>query len=391
MVCPALYTDAAYMLYSESSLGCGMGFSDVITISVADSMMAGTIQIDGPEEYCAGETVSWTAIDATGGLGGFSTNWYYSNPEDLDWTVFAADMLDATTPALLDSTLVYLEYINTCGTVVSDEALAIVNPLPPLPAVVGSIEPCINSSDNLIEAFPFDPGLNYQWESTTSNAEITSGEMGHQILFNVDSSAAELDLAFLLTLENDSTACLNDTVYQITTSLDVAPSLGEVIKKPGINILVCSDSTDCAQYSWGAINIATGQEELFENSNEQYIFIENLNPESWYYFVDVWYDCGDGPGCITRMYYNYEPFVGIADLEALNFSLYPNPTYGQLNITSSSMWTVGWVTNPMGQRVLEFPINSSQIDVSTLPAGLYLLTLQSASETISTRAFIRQQ
>ena len=388
---PELYSDAAYMLYSESSVGCGAGFSDVITINVADSMMAGTIQIDGPAEYCAGETVSWTAIDATGGLEGFSTNWYYSNPDDLDWTVFAADMLDATTPTLLDSTLVYLEYINACGTVVSDEALAIVNPLPSLPSAVGSIEPCINSSDNLIEAFPFDPGLNYQWESTTSNAEITSGEMGHQILFNVDSSAAELNLTFLLTLENDSTTCLNDTVYQITTSSDVAPSLGEVIKKPGINILVCSDSSDCAQYSWGAINIATGQEELFENGDEQYIFIEDLDPESWYYFVDVWYDCGDGPGCITRMYYNYEPFLEIVETESLHFSVYPNPAHDQLNITSSSMWTLGWVTNPMGQRILNFTMNSKSLDVSTLPAGLYLLTLQSATDKISTRAFIREQ
>ena len=118
---------------------------------------------------------------------------------------------------------------------------------------------------SLIEAFPFDPGLNYQWESTTSNAEITSGEMGHQIPFNVDSSAAELDLAFLLTLENDSTACLNDTVYQIDSLPQMWPQASaKSSRSSGINILVCSDSTDCAQYSWGAINIATGQEELFE-------------------------------------------------------------------------------------------------------------------------------
>ena len=266
----------------------------------------------------------------------------------MDWTVFAADLLDATTPSLFDSTLVYLEYINACGTVVSDEALAIVNPLPSLPSAVGSVEPCINSSDNLIEAFPFDPGLNYHWESAASNAEITSGEMGHQILFNVDSSAAELDLAFLLTLENDSTTCLNDTVYQITTSSDVAPSLGEVIKKPGINILVCSDSSDCAQYSWGAINIATGQEELFENGDQQYIFIEDLDPESWYYFVDVWYDCGDGPGCITRMYYNYPALLGDRGNRVPSlFSLSESDAHDQLNITSSSMWTrwMGYESN----------------------------------------------
>ena len=308
----------------------------------------------------------------------------------MNWTEFASDMLDATTPILQDSTLVYLEYTNDCGTVTSNEALAIVNPLPTLPHVVGTTEPCINSSNNLIEAFPFDPGLNYQWELTTSNAEISSGEMGHQILFDVDSAATELDLAFLLTLENDSTTCLNDTIYQISTSTDVAPSLGEVIKKPGINILVCSDSTDCAQYSWGAINIATGQEELLENGDEQYIFIEVLDPEYWHYFVDVWYDCGDGPGCITRMYYNHEPSLGVDDHDSPIFSVYPNPTNGILEISSNSAWTRGWIANSRSQRVFDFSKNTTSLDVSHLPAGLYIIAIQNESRSISTQTFLRQ-
>ena len=387
---PELYSDASYMLYSASSVGCGAGFSDIVTLNVADSLVAGSIQIAGPAEYCAGESVDWTAIDASGGLGEFSTSWYYSLSDAMNWTEFASDILDATTPILQDSTLVYLEYTNDCGTVTSNEVLAIVNPLPTLPHVVGTTEPCINSSNNLIEAFPFDPGLNYQWELTTSNAEISSGEMGHQILFDVDSSATELDLAFLLTLENDSTTCLNDTIYQISTSTDVAPSLGEVIKKPGINILVCSDSTDCAQYSWGAINIATGQEELLDNGDEQYIFIEVLDPEYWHYFVDVWYDCGDGPGCITRMYYNHEPSLGVDDHDSPIFSVYPNPTNGILEISSNSAWTRGWIANSRSQRVFDFSKNTTSLDVSHLPAGLYIIAIQNESLSISTQPFLRQ-
>ena len=35
---PELYSDASYMLYSASSVGCGAGFSDIVTLNVADSL-----------------------------------------------------------------------------------------------------------------------------------------------------------------------------------------------------------------------------------------------------------------------------------------------------------------------------------------------------------------
>jgi hypothetical protein len=265
--------------------------------------------------------------------------------------------------------------VNTCGAIVSNEALVIVNPLPVIPAISGDIIPCLNSHNNLLEVNPFDTGLQYTWEAISSNTEISSGETGHQILFNVDSTSSTDVLTFFLLLENDSTGCTSDSTYQLTASEELAPSLGIVIKKPNIDILVCSDSTECAQYLWGAIEISSNEELLLENGDEQYILIENFDPSNFIYFVDVWYDCGEGAGCETRMYYEYTPFVSILETTPDDFLIYPNPSAGQIRIEANFAWSEGVVISSTGTTIDTFNSANPRIDLSSLPAGIFILSI----------------
>ena len=105
----------------------------------------------------------------------------------------------------------------------------------------------------------------------------------------------------------------------------MAPPASIVVKKPNINILVSADSTDCAQYLWGTQDIATGEINYFNELNEQYAYFEVLDTLNYYYFVEVVYDCGDGPSCPTINYYNHDPYVGIELSEAPQLVVYPNP------------------------------------------------------------------
>ena len=378
-----LYSSETYLLRSESNDGCGSGFSNLVSIDVADSLISGSIELSESGEFCAGESIEWEAIAATGGIGNFALNWFYTNSSNSNWELFSTDELMAITPPLHDSTLVYLEYVNACGTIISNEALVIVNPLPLTPAISGDIVPCLNSHNNLLEANPYDPGLQYSWEALSSNINISSGETGHQILFDVDSMSSAEDLNFFLLLENDSTGCVSDSTFQLTASEDVAPSLGIVIKKPNIDILVCSDSTECAQYMWGAIEISSNEELLLENGDEQYILIENFDPNNFIYFVDVWYDCGDGAGCETRMYYEYTPFVSTLEFTPDDFLIYPNPSAGQIQIKANFIWSEGMVISSTGTIIDTFNSPNPRIDLSSLPAGIYILcVLDSAGNSI---------
>ena len=370
-----LLSSETYILQSESNKGCGSGFSNLVSIEVADSLISGSIELLESDEFCAGESIEWEATAATGGIGDFALNWFYTNSSDSNWELFSTDELVATTPSLTDSTLVYLEYVNACGTIVSNEALVIVNPLPVTPPISGDLVPCLNSHNNLLEADPFDPGLQYSWEAISTNTEISSGETGHQILFNVDSTANAEDLTFFLLLINDSTGCTSDSTYQLTASEELAPSLGVVIKKPNIDILVCSDSTECAQYMWGAIDISSNEELLLENGDEQYILIEDYDPNAFIYFVDVWYDCGDGAGCETRMYYEYTPFVSILEITTDDFLIYPNPSAGQIRIKANFTWSEGVIFSSTGKIIDTFNSANPRIDLSSLPAGIYILSI----------------
>ena len=72
--------------------------------------------------------------------------------------------------------------------------------------------------------------------------------------------------------------------------------------------------------------------------------------------------------------------VGISSIDNITpFSIYPNPVQQLLHIDleeSSSLVGRGWLSNALGQVVLELPASSLKIDMAGLPSGLYCLHLQ---------------
>ena len=158
-----------------------------------------------------------------------------------------------------------------------------------------------------------------------------------------------------------------------------APPASLVVKKPGINLLVSADSTECAQHLWGVEDVLTGQLTYFPELDEQYAYFDDLDTLNFHYFVEVVYDCGDGPSCPTVNYYNHEPFVGVDDVEAAMTKVFPNPVRGQLHVQSSQKiqsLRLFTLSGRVIQASASFNTPFATLELSDCPSGLYLLELK---------------
>lgn len=85
--------------------------------------------------------------------------------------------------------------------------------------------------------------------------------------------------------------------------------------------------------------------------------------------------------------------VGIPSIEALNFDVFPNPTHNKLfvQLNKQPVNAILNIYNVSGDRVLARSLNSelTNIDVSQLPAGIYLLTIFN-SGNLQTQRFIKE-
>jgi len=81
---------------------------------------------------------------------------------------------------------------------------------------------------------------------------------------------------------------------------------------------------------------------------------------------------------------------GISSVDADQISLYPNPASDLLYIQTRNPVLSVTFYNAMGQQVLELPVNAdnNQVDVSSLPNGLYMLKVICDQSTYSTQVII---
>jgi len=139
------------------------------------------------------------------------------------------------------------------------------------------------------------------------------------------------------------------------------------------------------------------------NPPQSHVDLENdyfdyfLGREGEFYEYVLWTDSGTGimgltlesiPGFILE--YQNEPVLGTSAFNAPKFTIHPNPVSETLFITSEgqpieyiSVYTIS------GKRVLSKTLNTNQIDVSGLKAGLYFAEI-TTSEGKSVQKFIKK-
>jgi hypothetical protein len=97
-------------------------------------------------------------------------------------------------------------------------------------------------------------------------------------------------------------------------------------------------------------------------------------------------DCNSGNGSLAISVKNS---TGVDELEA-NAKLFPNPSYGQVNIECEGMTHVS-IYNTVGQMVYEKEVDADQlnVDLSQQPAGSYLVKILTSQGTVVKKLHLR--
>jgi len=72
--------------------------------------------------------------------------------------------------------------------------------------------------------------------------------------------------------------------------------------------------------------------------------------------------------------------LAIVDEYTLNFSVFPNPTNGILNITSKKPISRVEIYSILGKKIVDTNISTSNLDISTLNRGIYIIKVHSNNE-----------
>lgn len=359
---------ASYQVNVSSDFGCGTLPSDTIIVTVLPALVAGTLGFS-EDVLCQNETLNYASTGASGGTDNFDQIWHQT---DLEGSWFnSPTALNGSVDNVQYSFSGSIEYVNSCGSVWSDTLSLLVNPIPPSAVLIGDVEICNGSSDVIysidIESGPWE----FLWN--VSNGTITSGETGDEVLVDWSEDSASI---IYLGVTNTETECYSYNEWDVVLTENSAPPPSVVVKKPLINILVSADSTDCATYQWGRLNIATEEVEFLDGQTDQYAYLPILDTLNYHYFVDIVYDCEGVVSCPTRNYYLHDPYLFVHDFAvAQKLTVYPNPNTGtfQVKVPYPSSWHL---MNSKGV-VIEYgtAMSSDKINFEIDKSGLYFLQI----------------
>jgi hypothetical protein len=212
----------------------------------------------------------------------------------------------------------------------------------------------------------FDQNLLYHW--SIDNGYIAGG----QGLFTVYANLGIGNSAnIFLSTENEWGCSYQDTLtLQFSGEADSTAFLLLL----GSNTLAHpNDSYEF--YLWGKTNI-TSLIETSETTNLQYYNFGNIDISSFYYWVET----SNSEGCVTRSYWNAPVIANdIHHTNAEILSIYPNPVQHTLHIVGDKINEVSIVD--MTGNLIGNQRNTTEIDVSTLANGLYVIQVTTHHKT----------
>jgi PKD repeat protein len=179
---------------------------------------------------------------------------------------------------------------------------------------------------------------------------------------------------------NDSTAVFNQIVVNPTPvanfySYEVNPEEGSD------TVQFADNSLFATSWLWDFGDPASGADNSSTEQSPVHVFTSNGS-----YSVTLW--VSNTYGCSDSITITSQVNVGLAELETVSSSIFPNPTTGELNIITTAL--VGGemivdVKDIVGRQLklqqlnLVSGINRNVVDLTQLPTGTYVMTLRSGS------------
>lgn len=175
-----------------------------------------------------------------------------------------------------------------------------------------------------------------------------------------------------------------DVWYQVTV-----PASGSITVETNNNSSNIAD-TGMAVYSGtcGSLSLVECDDDDSDDGNFSLISLSGRTPGE-VLLVRVWNYGGGTEG--TFQVSAYDASLSAGSFNNSNFLIYPNPVKDMLNISYSSEISYVRVVNMLGQEVISRDINatSTQLDMSHLSAGAYLVTV-SSGDALKTLKVIKQ-
>jgi surface protein len=312
---------------------------------------------------CAGTSVSFSVF-ATGS-GVLNYQWKKDN---ISISGANANTLTLNNLLTTDAGIYTVDVIGECGTVTSNSATLIVNPLPATPVIseTPSLPICSGTEFlNFGAASAPATGVTYQWSSSNGVVDAQGSTSQYAIVSFPTSGNVEV----ILTATQDgcsASASVNVTIQNQTSHTAQVNYFA--------NNLVCQANL-VTGYQWGYDDYPTLKGNLLANEVNQNYFNSALELDTKKYWVITTKE-----NCYQKTYYNSVLSNETIVFENSKINVYPNPFNHNITISSEmSLENATIELSTLSGELVGIYIGGNtetQLNLSDLPSGLYFLTVK---------------
>ena len=364
-------TQTTYYRVRVSSLyDCGIVFTQALTVTVYDEQQTGSIV--GADSICQFQSPNNVEVEliAFGGAPFYQYNWQFSDDGGSWNDISNSNFVILPDSILTDTTFFRVEFLNFCDNLISNAIEVIVWPLPIEIDIIGDFQPCLNSFNQVYEVSEFSPLYNYNWGIV--NGEITSFDNSHEVEVHWDSinSSSLINVVEI----NKITGCSKTVEQNINLSYGSAPNKTEILRMDNSNILVCKDSTELINYSWGYVITETNETVYIDNSNQRYVQLDHdFDNIKYDYFVITLY-MYDDYSCETISYFDTNDELNVNEYYNQPF-VYPNPFSNEFYLVNFQDVISVSLHDLNGRNIpVKLDYNSNKVNVITpIEFGFYIL------------------
>ena len=359
-------SSTSYQLTVTDSIGCVNSDTVNITVNLLPKADAGA-----DVSICEGSSIQLS------GSGGATYSW--SPSTGLNAANIANPVASPITTQLY---VLSIDDNNGCKGKDSVTVTVIVKPTPSF--IKADTVVCRNSSWKEYCITPSNNSITW----TVDSGNIISGQGSSCIMVqwaNVSSGLVSVNERLW-----NSPYCGNTASKTISMSNGTAPAPANVIAQGSIasRMLLCPFS-NYKNYKWGYETKSKPVTKTFTCTGNSWCQYSSIDTIKYSYWVEV----GDDTNCLSKSYYNNQPVATSIDSKELesDISIFPNPTNGQLTISSQSIIELIEVFNVLGEKIHSSMHKAQQmtIDLSNQAAGIYVVSIRT-NQGIIARKVLRE-
>jgi hypothetical protein len=182
-----------------------------------------------------------------------------------------------------------------------------------------------------------------------------------------------------------SIGCANADTFRVDVSSSVADHIDVIYYN---NRFICSPGNEDS-YQWGYDDAETMDSVMIPGAVNQDYY--NSAPG---FGLRYWWVMNGHNGCMQKTYYNTPMSVVQTTTAVAGIEVYPNPAEGSVTVSLSNVTGRHLslkIINAVGQTVkqIDMPGAATQIDVSDLTSGIYIIYCDEDGQRIGTSRFIK--